>query len=88
MSRSGTSVPWQLALWRLLRVGWVSPAGFHGSAFLPAVPRPCIWGGQGRPFEREEPFQIRNLPEVCGQRNSAVGAFHQSPFADGILLSN
>lgn len=38
-------------------------------------------GGEGRPFEREEPLQIRILPHVCGHRNYAVGAFPQSPLA-------
>lgn len=42
-------------------------------------------GGKGRPFEREEPIQIMKLLLVHDQRNSAVGVFHQSPFADSIL---
>lgn len=42
-------------------------------------------GGKGRPFKREEPIQMRKLLLVHDQRNSAVGVFHQSPFADSIL---
>ena len=50
----------------------------RGTAFVGA-------GVKGRPFEREEPIQIRKLLLVHDQRNSAVGVFHQSPFADSIL---
>lgn len=61
-----------------------SSAGFRGSAFPTTLPSEALRlgrGGEGRPFEREEPLQIRILPHVCGHRICAVGAFPQSPLA-------
>ena len=87
--KGGTSVLWQLAFRSLLRGVRVSPVGFRGVlSYCSCLERGTAFvgaGGKGRPFKREEPIQMRKLLLVHDQRNSAVGVFHQSPFADSIL---
>lgn len=78
-----SSFPWRLLSWSPPRVGQSSSAGFHGSAFPLVSPlRGTAFGWAGKAFGEGRTISNGNLPQVCGQRNSAsVGVFPQSPLS-------